>query len=521
LNEAVDSARWLQVLAYQAEPDLWEREVFADITEILNLNNHRENDAAANGLDVEHHDVTSRNGNRKFGLRYFPERSDDRYKILLRLLKHALSELQRDHRLAEMVLDTIIMAHGCDRIDIFQYLLIVLQSEYLLQCDGECHARAQGYLADRHRHGQGTDDEDDEDETGLYPDHFCNDWFNFHSLIPLIISGGITYVTHAHANVLGAFVRRLYDAAGTPDPFVDPEPSPTSSNNPSDKQKLWLKRTLYYNRNTDYEDEDGDDMRPDDSGIPYELIRDLVLGLGAHAIMDNHTLQQLRARASNNISQSGQEHEPDWLKLIEQSAQSFYNCIKALVDIGEISIRRLPINTRSSEMCGCLVRALVMAMIPFQNNQQLDLSPERSYRRDSELHESIISPKRYANAITQATERFHQHKAIAKLLNEACLTHASPSERVQQAVKMVDAMLASQPPEDVRDLIRSLFARRMVDIRSSGCGYGDFLTWCRLPVDAYEPLLFYHYFNYPAAEDDEDEGEEHEERAYFWEQDEV
>jgi hypothetical protein len=61
----------------------------------------------------------------------------------------------------------------------------------------------------------------------------------------------------------------------------------------------------------------------------------------------------------------------------------------------------------------------------------------------------------------------------------------------------------------------------MVDIRSSGCGYGDFLTWCRLPVDAYEPLLFYHYFNYPAAEDDEDEGEEHEERAYFWEQDEV
>lgn len=45
--------------------------------------------------------------------------------------------------------------------------------------------------------------------------------------------------------------------------------------------------------------------------------------------------------------------------------------------------------------------------------------------------------------------------------------------------------------EDVRDVVRGLFVRGMVDIRMTGLGHGDFLVWAGYEIDPFDPALFW------------------------------
>ena len=80
-------------------------------------------------------------------------------KILLKLLKHSMSDLQRDHNLARAVLLAMIEyrcfdgEQGCDA---FRYFLLTVASEFIHDCDSDCLDR---------------EVEDDEDENEL--NHIC------------------------------------------------------------------------------------------------------------------------------------------------------------------------------------------------------------------------------------------------------------------------------------------------------------------------------------------------------------
>lgn len=86
-----------------------------------------------------------------------------RTKILLKLLKHSLSELQRDHRLARAVLLAMIeykCFDGEQGVDAFRYFLMTIASEFIHGCDEECLERE-------------NEDDDEDDDVGL--NHICPD----------------------------------------------------------------------------------------------------------------------------------------------------------------------------------------------------------------------------------------------------------------------------------------------------------------------------------------------------------
>ncbi len=86
-----------------------------------------------------------------------------RTKVLLKILKHSLSELQRDHRLARAVLLAMIEYkcfdgdQGCDAL---RYFLKTVSSEFIHDCDENCQEHEDEY--------------DDEDFDGG-ADHVCSD----------------------------------------------------------------------------------------------------------------------------------------------------------------------------------------------------------------------------------------------------------------------------------------------------------------------------------------------------------
>ena len=101
--------------------------------------------------------------------------------ILLRILRHAASDLQRDHRLARAVL-LLLSGIGCFEDDgsggpeRLRRLMSVITADYVRGCDWQCHIR---YL-DQQGNDHYDPDSDDDDENGggdfhSRPNHYCHD----------------------------------------------------------------------------------------------------------------------------------------------------------------------------------------------------------------------------------------------------------------------------------------------------------------------------------------------------------
>jgi hypothetical protein len=74
----------------------------------------------------------------------------------------------------------------------------------------------------------------------------------------------------------------------------------------------------------------------------------------------------------------------------------------------------------------------------------------------------------------------------------------------------------------MRVVVRNFFACDVVHLQDSWVGYGDFLVWCRYDVDALDPVLAGHEFNYHVDDDDEEEDEDDEEEEDSrWDKDET
>jgi len=112
-----------------------------------------------------------------------------RTKVLLKLLKHATSELQHDHRLARAILLTMIeykCLDGEEGVEAFRYFLCTIQSEFIYDCDEACHDR----------------EEDLDDESHIGVNHVCTDVSTCHYCYTFSYHGGmILYCCTLHVHV--------------------------------------------------------------------------------------------------------------------------------------------------------------------------------------------------------------------------------------------------------------------------------------------------------------------------------
>jgi hypothetical protein len=81
----------------------------------------------------------------------------------------------------------------------------------------------------------------------------------------------------------------------------------------------------------------------------------------------------------------------------------------------------------------------------------------------------------------------------------------------------------ARPHNDIRDAVRGLFVRNMVDVRFSGVGYGDFMLWCRFELTPLDPVVFWKYCMFPLEElpSDDEEEEDDDAESVDWDVDEV
>lgn len=415
--------------------------------------------------------------NAKYGPAHLPKNRKERAGVLLKLLRHSMSELQRDHTLSTAVIVRLMRNHDLDDVSILRQLLAILCSEYVV-CEYP-------YM----------------EEEPL--DHFCGTWQLFIQRLPLVLAFGITYMTREHATAIAGFVRATYFREFG---YVldDPESSDVKQ-----KGKSLMKRNLLNLRAED--DEVAFGRTGDKSSVPVDLVFGITMALGIRAAVDRRRL--VASSVLNNDT------------VIAETLDSYNNCLAALVDIGEASVLILPCNTRFFRQASCVVRSLCRALVEtganFLNDELTETGEYSEHgtgyvaHGQKELFEARLSvPLRFTTGISEATEKFRS-------LPKATFIHTNSHDQLMIAVEIA---LEARPHNDIRDAVRGLFVRNMVDVRFSGIGYGDFMLWCRFEVTPLDPVMFWKYCMYPLEElpsDDEEEDDDEDEESVDWDVDEV
>lgn len=459
---------------------------------------------------------------------------DDYVSILLKVLKHSMSDLQRDFKLARAVLLLLADWKLCDvgegedhlkeevdecsekfagaiisavstsnttttrenvqpeGIACLRRLFAIISSEYI-SCDGFCHERYIGNggvvvpsdgdigltgigaaLEEEENDDEdfelGDDSSNEESDEDVWqqedldfvqddsmpdaPSHYCSDWWEFLGSITTLLCHGISYVTRRHANVLCAVVIRELDC-----PFEDANDTDEGKCNNKERYKKYLKQNIYFQNNiaTPIRPTEATErnMASENEGqrIHIDLILAILNALRQHATLDRKRLGEL---LDSNVKHN--KDDGDVSERIAKTLSSFNICVDAIVDIGERILIRLPPNRQSSMVGGMIVRGLVEAYVE---------SDELPFREDFSLYfahsfnsplRSVADPLRYADAISNSANN--------PLLgpNNTKRHHANAST-VSEVIGL--------PTRDVQDVVRALFMRELVDLRVSGCGYGE------------------------------------------------
>ncbi|KAL3827603.1 hypothetical protein ACHAXA_002100 [Cyclostephanos tholiformis] len=442
---------------------------------------------------VEH--IAEDEKNRPFIDRYSPESlfadSPSATMILLRVLKHSMSDLQRDFRLSQAVLLLIADWGLCEDneeegqggretsgIECLRRLLTIISSEYAVRnCGGYCH---EWYILN----GGISDDEDDlENSTRLHaPSHYCTDWWHFLGILSTLISEGIQYISPRHANVICAFVMLELNCANS---CAGPVDDVTGGERLSGK--AYLKRNLYFLNNAEH---DIGTVRSAEEGLPQDtapfntnLLLTIVSAIRQHALCDRMRLAKL-VDEMNNPDATCHVTQGDTSIRLSRCLDSFLLCVKIMVDIGERIAVQLPCNIHGRQLGGMLIRGLLESYIG-SDSYSLKASKPLSYiARDQDPHlKSLIDPCRYAEAVAKSSI----HPLLDLSRNQVSSSASGCS---------IEHLIGIQPPTPVIDTVKALFTADLVDLQVSGCGYGDFLIWCHLPISP-EPLLFDYVSNFP------------------------
>jgi len=338
-----------------------------------------------------------------------------------------------------------------------------------------------------------------------------------------MISNGIEYFSDEHALVIAGTIQFCFDnvnpaAAELEAAMIEAALNPKPKHLTKDKHRTLLKQKLYLSKNTYYgygEDDDGDSEEDEDAGLSETQQRNwtdyIIIGLSAHAVLARRRVEELQDRLRKTTSRH--EHGAIVL-LLRQSIDSFHNCARSLVYIGETALRRLPNNPRVVGFCSRLVLCLAQLFIePNIDIYDYDKMDYRTYARTS--GRSLIDPNRYADSILNATKNYRQRHFQASLTLEVC------DEAVKEAIDKAGRFLRAPPDRDIQDLIWCLFTKDFVDPMASRCGYGDIKVWWGLPVTPLDPLLFFDNCNTPDDQVIENSWDLNTEVPIPWETDEV
>lgn len=259
--------------------------------------------------------------------------------------------------------------------------------------------------------------------------------------IEILITHGIDHFTMAHAKVLCAWVlSELYQVSASEiDAFFCASEEKKSI---LTHQKILLKQTLYSSK---------DSLPPTFKSM---LVKSVIVGIGKHVIMDKMRMSSPDSTLDKDVARD-----------------SWINCIRALVNIAESCLGRLPLLDTSNTICAHLVRAFVESFAPSET-----LEPTEDTKTDppgSACNRpwrcNLLNPNRYADTVLKASDECYD----LENRTSGILT----------------------PPTDVQDVVRALFLRYDVNIPVSKYGYGDWLSICQIPVTPYDLLLYDHQCN--------------------------
>ena len=277
-------------------------------------------------------------------------------------------------------------------------------------------------------------------------------------------------MTVQHASIICAFFIRELD--------IDDVNSSENDSGQQSRQKTYLKQNLHCLNNGGHERDEDDD--PSNIVARILLLSAILNGIRLHAVSDR---MRFESESTDGINANALER-----------SQSFHTCVNILVDIGERILLRLPSNSCNQTLAGLVVRGLLEAFMDRPIDTTDSVACYLFHNNTYSKLRSVIDPLRYAHAVSNATAH--------PLVN----SHLDTTK---------DQLIGFQPSRDVQDLVKGLFRRDLVDLNISGCGYGDFLCWCNLPIQP-EPLLFDYISNFPPLEDEDEEPSQ----EYEWVQDE-
>jgi hypothetical protein len=251
--------------------------------------------------------------------------------------------------------------------------------------------------------------------------------------------------------------------------------------------------------NEEYDDED-DEMSPkrwDRKKVPCHLIRWIVLALGTVAQKQRELKFQSSKRELGTLVDTTwniDQWKAHTLPFVTEydmacSLDTYFQCIRGLVAIAESSIQILPGDTsRFYDLASAIVSQFVYCLHPLTPDSDAYLGLEMQGEEGNEMR--LANPLRYASCILKATALA---KKQASFKQPTCKLQLDRVQCRALAAAMHQTLENHHLPDDVREAVRALFIRNLVDLRITGFGYGDFLLWCgyTYEISPLEPALFW------------------------------
>lgn len=415
-----------------------------------------------------------------------PTEATERVHLLLRLLKHSISELQRDHMLASAILARLAMDGHFNDVHTLQRILMILSSEYVTCANFDCE------------HPE---------------DHDCALWKSFLDVLMNAFCFGPDLITHQHAVAMASFVRYTYlREFGHVFHTFESLPSNSDETKP-EHLSLHLKRLLIQNRM-----EERTDLEPTVNDLerqtPVRIILILIRALGNRGQRELARIGSILNNIKQNDHNDKQQH-PMLVKYLD----SYYNCVKTLVSLSYSSITILPKSERLYQIASGLVRSITSSLLfiekPCEETKSFSLMEHDStYYLGAptfpQLESIVTSPFRLAQRIRLASdhEHFQRYLALDATVYKPDDSSVDWSRTIHLAYQKA---LFGRPHADIQAVIRSMFLRDVVYMTVAGLGYGDFICWCRCSVHPLDPVLYYHDTNHIMPSDISNEDDEEEE----------